>query len=129
MNASGMSARGLLIAAGLSGAVAVALGAFGAHGLAEAVSPERLVTWRTGASYHLAHALGMAVAALGAQAGWRTELAGTLFLVGTVLFSGALYALVLLDLPVLGAVAPLGGASFIAGWLGLAWAGWRRAER
>ena len=122
-----MSARGLLVAAGLSGALAVALGAFGAHGLAEAVLPERLATWRTAALYHLVHAAALAVTALGARFGWRTGPAGLLFLTGTVLFSGSLYALVLLDLPVLGAVAPVGGVAFIGGWLALAWTGWRDA--
>jgi uncharacterized membrane protein YgdD (TMEM256/DUF423 family) len=113
--------------AALAGAVAVALGAFGAHGLEGAVSPHQLATWRTGATYHLAHALAAvlsgALAALGLSGAalW----AGRLFLAGIVLFSGSLYALVLLDLPVLGAVAPLGGLSFIAGWGALAVAAWR----
>lgn len=122
-----MSARALLTASGVSGALAVALGAFGAHGLADAVAPERLETWRTGAAYHLAHAVAIAVAAVGVRLGWRSGASGALFLAGTVLFSGSLYALVLLDLAWLGAVAPVGGACFIAGWLALAWAGWREA--
>ena len=122
-----MNARLLLTAAGVSGALAVALGAFGAHALAEAVTPERLATWRTASSYHLAHALALAVTAIGVRLGWRLDLAGMLFLVGTIVFCGSLYTLVLLDLPVLGAIAPIGGASFIAGWLSLAWAGWRDA--
>ena len=118
---------GLVTWAALAGAVAVALGAFGAHGLEEAVSADRLATWRTGATYHLAHALaaalagGLAALGLSEAALW----AGRLFLAGVVLFSGSLYALVLLDLPVLGAVAPLGGLCFIAGWAALALAAWR----
>ena len=109
------------------GALAVALGAFGAHALAEAVPVERLNTWRTGASYHLAHALALGLAAVVLrQTGSRlAAIAGWSFLGGMVLFSGSLYALVLLDLPVLGAVAPFGGAAFIAGWLCLAAAAWR----
>ena len=122
-----MTPRGLLVAAGLSGALAVALGAFGAHGLAESVTPERLATWRTAALYHLAHALAMGLAAALAPQ-WSTRRAGTLFLVGTVVFCGSLYALVLLDLPVLGAVAPVGGLAFIAGWMSLAWAGWKHPQ-
>ena len=114
------------VAAGL-GALAVALGAFGAHALADAVAPARLDTWRTAASYHLVHAL--AGVAAGLLAGWRPSRAATwaarLFVAGVVLFSGSLYALVLLDLAVLGAVAPLGGLAFIAGWLALAAALWR----
>ena len=114
------SAQRLLAAAALSGAVAVALGAFGAHGLRDAVAPERLEVWRTGASYHLAHAmLGVFAAYWGRESVWARH-AAVLFLAGTVLFSGSLYALVLLDVPVLGAVTPLGGIAFIAGWVALA---------
>lgn len=113
--------------AALAGAVGVALGAFGAHGLAEAVPADRLATWRTGATYHLAHALaaalagGLAALGLSGAALW----AARLFLAGVVLFSGSLYGLVLLDLPLLGAVAPLGGVAFIGGWLALAYAAWQ----
>ena len=103
----------------------VALGAFGAHALGDSVSPERLATWRTGATYHLVHALAIGVASVVQSMGWNSRLAGTLFLTGTVLFCGSLYALVLLDLPILGAVAPLGGLAFIGGWGALAWAGVR----
>lgn len=113
----------LLLAVGaVSGAIAVATGAFGAHGLVSLVTPERLATFRTGASYHLAHALAVVLAALVAAhvPGRAVRAAGWLFIAGTVLFSGSLYALVLLDLPVLGAVTPLGGVAFIAGWLALA---------
>ena len=114
------------LAAG-SGALAVATGAFGAHALEGSVTPDRLETWHTAAAYALGHAAPALIAsALAAWSGARTALwAAGLFLVGTVLFSGSLYALVLLDLPVLGAVTPLGGASLIAGWVALAWAGWR----
>lgn len=119
-----MSPHALLVVAGGSGAAAVALGAFGAHGLAEVVTPDRLATWHTAASYHLVHALAMGLTAVAARLGWRAGGAGVLFLIGTVLFSGSLYLLVLLDLAVLGAVAPLGGLSFIGGWGRLAWAGW-----
>ncbi len=117
------------VAAGLGG-LAVALGAFGAHGLEDAVTPDRLDTWRTGAQYHLAHALA-AVVAFGLAAvrsAGAARWAGRLFLAGVALFSGSLYALVLLDLPVLGAVAPLGGLSFVAGWAALAAALWRLGE-
>ena len=120
--------RTAAVAAGL-GALAVAVGAFGAHGLEGAVSPERLETWRTGASYHLAHAL--AGVAAGLVAGLRQSgaalWAARLFLTGAAVFAGSLYALVLLDLPVLGAVAPVGGALMIAGWAALAVALWREA--
>lgn len=114
------------VAAGLGG-VAVALGAFGAHGLRDLVTPDRLATWRTGAHYHLVHALAaVGAAVLAAHLGsTASRWAARLFVVGIVLFAGSLYALVLLDLPVLGAVAPFGGVSFMAGWVALAVALWR----
>lgn len=116
-------------AAGL-GALAVALGAFGAHALEDAVPPGRLETWRTGALYHLVHSLaGVAAGVLAAVSSSRTSLwAARLFVAGVVLFSGSLYALVLLDLGVLGAVAPLGGGAFIAGWTLLAVGLWKRSR-
>lgn len=122
MTASGVR---LVAFAALSGALAVALGAFGAHGLEDAVTAERLGTWRTGATYHLAHSVAAVLAGTlsfhlpeAARAGW-------LFLLGVVLFSGSLYALVLTDFGLLGAVAPFGGLAFIAGWAWLAVAAWR----
>ncbi len=115
-----MTARTLLVAAAVSGAVGVAAGAFGAHALREMVTPERLETWRTGASYHQLHAaLGIVAALWGRESVWARR-AAVLFLVGTVLFAGSLYALVLLDVAWLGAVTPLGGIAFIAGWIALA---------
>ncbi|HLT46555.1 MAG TPA: DUF423 domain-containing protein [Rubricoccaceae bacterium] len=113
----------------VSGALAVAAGAFGAHALEGAVAAERLATWATAAHYHLAHALALVAAGLVAahRPGRLVRAAGWLFLAGTVLFAGSLYALVLLDLPALGAVTPLGGVAFIAGWGCLAAGVWRRA--
>lgn len=116
------AARLLLALGAVAGAAGVVAGAFGAHALADAVTPERLATFRTGATYHLAHALATVVAALAARQGLgrAARVASWLFLAGIVLFAGSLYALVLLDLPALGAVTPLGGAAFIAGWIALA---------
>ena len=107
----------------VSAALAVALGAFAAHGLRGRVPPELLVTFETGARYHMYHALGLLAAAWAATRwpGGATTLAGGLFLAGTVLFSGSLYLLALSGQRWLGAVTPLGGAAFIAGWLALAW--------
>lgn len=102
--------------AGVFGALAVALGAFGAHALRDHVTAERLVTWSTATHYHLVHAVVLLVlASLPAP----RRLTFTLITAGIVLFSGSLYALVLLDLPILGAVTPLGGVAFISGWLSL----------
>ncbi len=122
MTQTAQRGRQIVVAAAVAGALAVGLGAFGVHGLRGVVTPDRLATWQTGASYHLTHALAAALA--GVVAMWRPSgaavWAGRLFLIGIVLFSGSLYGLVLTDTPALGAVAPLGGVSFIAGWVALA---------
>ncbi len=124
-------ARGLLTAGAVAAAVSVAAGAFGAHALADSVTPERLATFRTAATYGLVHSLATVVAGLSRPVvGRYAAVAGWLFLAGVVLFSGSLYVLVLLDLPVMGAIAPLGGSSFIAGWLAFAHgAFWRNWEK
>jgi uncharacterized membrane protein YgdD (TMEM256/DUF423 family) len=106
-----------LLPAGL-GATGVAAGAFGAHVLADHVTPERLGTWETAARYHLLHALVLLVIEV---AGVTSPLPRRLLTLGVILFSGSLYLLVLLDLPILGAVTPLGGLALISGWLSLAW--------
>ncbi|HVG98750.1 MAG TPA: DUF423 domain-containing protein [Chloroflexota bacterium] len=114
----------------LSGALAVAVGAFGAHALRERLSPEDLATFETGVRYHFYHVAGLlaVAAAAGQWAGRAARLArtsGWLFVAGTALFSGSLYVLALSGVRWLGAIAPLGGVAFIAGWLSLAWAALR----
>lgn len=111
-----------LALAGINGAVAVALGAFGAHGLKTRLTAEALAWWQTGVQYHLVHAVVLLVLALALPQ--RPALGGAawLMLVGTVLFSGSLYAMALGAPRWLGAVVPLGGASWIAAWLWIAWA-------
>ncbi len=99
------------------GALAVAAGAFGAHALSGRVPPERIATWDTAARYHLVHAVVLLLLALSPV---PRALSANLLTAGVTIFSGTLYALVLLDLPVLGAVTPLGGALLIAGWISLA---------
>ena len=110
----------------------VAAGAFGAHAVAETVTPARLDTFKTGAHYGLVHALALFGVAL-ALRGWPgaarpLETAAWLFALGTVLFAGSLFGLVLLDRPVLGAVTPVGGVCFLLGWLFVAF-GAHRAGR
>ena len=103
-------------------ALAVAAGAFGAHGLKARVSPADLVIWETAARYHLVHALALvALGVLGAAAP-RTRLtwAGRLLTAGTLVFSGSLYLLVATGTRWLGAITPIGGTALIAGWLALA---------
>jgi uncharacterized membrane protein YgdD (TMEM256/DUF423 family) len=112
-----MSAQSWWRVAGVVGAAGVALGAFGAHGLRDAVAdPHLLEVWDTGSRYHLLHALALcAVAAHPRSPRW----AGGLFLLGILLFSGSLYTMTLTGARWLGAVTPLGGVSLIAGWLAL----------
>ena len=103
----------------VSGLVSVAAGAFGAHALRARLSSESLAVFETGARYQMYHAL--ALLAVGwAAARWPgalPQLAGWLFVTGTVLFSGSLYGLALTGARWLGALTPLGGIAFMAGWL------------
>jgi uncharacterized membrane protein YgdD (TMEM256/DUF423 family) len=110
----------------LSGALAVALGAFAAHGLKSRLPADALVTFETGARYHAYHALALLAVAWACTRwpGVWTSAAGWLFVTGTVLFSGSLYALALTGIRALGAITPLGGLAFILGWLALALAAW-----
>lgn len=116
--------RFFFIAGTIAAAVAVGLGAFGAHGLEKHVTPERLGTFETGVRYHMYHALALFAVSWAAMQwpGWPVQWAGYLFLAGIVLFSGSLYVLVLTDTPWLGAITPLGGLALIIGWCMLAWA-------
>lgn len=125
-----MTARTALTLAALLLAMAVALGAFGAHALRSRTSPELQAVWQTAVQYHAWHALGLLGIGIyllqrpaATLAGWSAWL----FVAGIILFSGSLYALVLSGTRALGAVTPFGGAAFIAGWLVLAWAVWRAA--
>jgi uncharacterized membrane protein YgdD (TMEM256/DUF423 family) len=118
-----------LAISGVSGFLAVALGAFGAHGLQGRLAgaedaAKRLGWWQTAAQYHLVHALALAVVALVIAKLPQARFAGMAFVLGTLLFSGSLYALALGGPRVLGAVTPLGGLGFLAGWAVLAWCGY-----
>jgi uncharacterized membrane protein YgdD (TMEM256/DUF423 family) len=120
--------RVFLALGGLSGGLAVALGAFGAHALRGRLGPEDLAIFETGVRYQMYHALALLAVGLWiAHAGQSRTLAaaGWLFVAGTVVFSGSLYLLTLTGQRWLGAVTPLGGVAFIAAWLLLAWAVWR----
>ena len=102
-----------------AGFLAVALGAFGAHGLEHRASAEQLEWWTTGAHYHLTHALLMVV--IGALPATRLRRRASLFtLAGIVLFSGSLYAMALGAPRGLGAVTPFGGLALLVGWVLLA---------
>ena len=120
-------ARTFWILGTLFGFVAVGAGAFGAHALRARLTPDLLAVWETGARYQMYHALALLGVALAASrwpaAGWSA--AGWLFTAGIVIFSGSLYLLALSGVRWLGAVTPLGGVAFLAGWVMLALAGAR----
>ena len=114
--------------------LAVGLGAFGAHGLDERLTVlhgdgselvnKRIDNWKTAAAYQMYHSLGIILVGIITllRRSKLASIAGYLFLVGICLFSGLLYALVLFEKPFLGAIVPLGGLSFIGGWIYLAMA-------
>jgi uncharacterized membrane protein YgdD (TMEM256/DUF423 family) len=114
--------RALPALAAVLGFLAVAAGAFGAHGASDPLAKEAL---RTGAQYGLAHALAVfAALSFEAKGGRTARLASWLFIAGGAVFSVSLYLLALSGQRWLGAVTPLGGLAMMAGWLTLAWASW-----
>jgi len=115
----------LFLAVGaLSALVSVAAGAFGAHALKARLEPDLLAVFETGARYEMYHALGLVAVAWAAQRwpGPAASGAGWLFVAGTLLFSGSLYALALSGVRALGTVTPIGGLCFLVGWALLAYA-------
>lgn len=119
--------RLFLVAGSVLGFLSVALGAFAAHGLKDRLKPEMLAVFETGARYQMVHALALfAVAWMATRApGALTSAAGWCFIGGTVVFSGSLYILALTETRWLGAITPIGGLGFLAGWALLAVAAWR----
>lgn len=100
--------------------LAVALGAFGAHALKKKLSEEMMKIYQTGIQYHIAHALGLLLLGLISAQIESTSLimlAGWFLFAGIILFSGSLYALSLSGIRKLGAITPLGGVAFLAGWV------------
>ena len=121
-----MNERNCLVAACIAMFVAVGAGAFGAHALKDSLAPDLLATWHTAVQYQAWHALalfgtGLLLATRRADAA-RARWAAGLFAAGIVLFSGSLYVLALTGERWLGAVTPVGGVAWLAGWLLLAWA-------
>ena len=125
------STRVLLLLAAICGFLAVALGAFGAHGLEHIVDESRLTVFDTAVRYHAWHALALLATGLAAaQCGGRALIvAGWLFVFGMLLFSGSLYALTLGAPRWLGPITPIGGAALLAGWATLGFGLWRAAPR
>lgn len=124
--------RLFLIVAGINGLIAVALGAFGAHGLRASLvnaadGARRLEVWETAAHYQLAHALALGLVAYvcSRAPGAVATSAGYLFLAGIALFSGSLYAFAFTGIKVFGAITPIGGLCFLAGWGAVIWAAYK----
>lgn len=114
----------------ISGLLAVAAGAFGAHALRDRLSAAMLQTFQTGVTYQMYHALalvgvGILLGRFSAEGSVWLSGAGWLFVAGTILFSGSLYLLSLTGTTWLGAITPLGGIAFLLGWLALAIGIWR----
>ena len=120
-----MSSRSLVAAGAINAAIAVAAGAFAAHGLKDRIEAHALDVFETGARYQMYHALAMLLCAALAVRGAVT--AGWIFQAGIVVFSGSLYALALSDVKILGAITPIGGIAFLAGWAYLAYGALRSA--
>ena len=111
-------------------ALAVGLGAFGAHGLRSRLDPEMMDIYKTAVLYHFLHALGMLTVSVLPKTGSLPESGADticwLLLAGILIFSGSLYLLALTGTRALGAITPIGGVAFIAAWVLLAWKLMRR---
>ena len=121
-------ARSPWIALGaVNAAIAVAAGAFAAHGLRDRLDARALEVFETAARYQMYHAVAIILAGIIATSGVTrgAQTAGWIFQAGIVLFSGSLYVLALTGIKGLGAITPLGGVAFLAGWLWLGWTAWR----
>ena len=111
----------------LSAGLAVALGAFGAHALKSRLDADLLAVFETGVRYQLVHALALLAVAWAATRwpGPLVNASGWLFVAGTLLFSGSLYALALSGARWMGAITPLGGVAWLVAWALLAWSAWK----
>jgi len=116
--------RTFLLIGALAAFLGVALGAFGAHALRARLSPQSLEVFETGVRYQMYHAFAVLIVAIALARldGWIVRTAGWLFTVGIVLFSGSLYLVALSGVRTFGAITPIGGLAFLAGWALLVWA-------
>ncbi|GIP41269.1 membrane protein [Paenibacillus sp. J31TS4] len=117
-----------LVLGSLNAFLAVALGAFGAHGLKAKLSADKLQVYQTGVQYHSMHALGLLLVGMlagGLEADSLLNAAGWILQIGIVLFSGSLYALSITGIRKLGAITPIGGVCFLAAWVLIGLAAWQ----
>jgi len=120
-----LSGERVVMVGAVSGALAVGAGAFGAHALADVLTPHRMGVWSTAAHYHLLHSVVVATLGLvmvtGAESRARAlQGPAGLFVAGIAVFSGSLYTLCLSDVGAFGAITPIGGVALIAAWIWLA---------
>lgn len=120
--------RTFFVIGSLLGSLSVALGAFGAHALRDRIEASLLANYQTGVSYMFYHTLALFIVVL-ALTRWpgssQPVWAGWLFVIGIVFFSGSLFLMAFTGMRWLGAITPIGGVAFIAGWLLLAWTAWQ----
>ena len=114
-----MNIKNILLSGAIFMALGVLLGAFGAHALKNSLSPEMLAVYKTGVEYQFYHALGLLLIGL---IGFRLnskwiQVSAILLIVGIILFSGSLYILSISGFKIIGAITPIGGISFVAGWI------------
>ncbi|MFZ6744782.1 DUF423 domain-containing protein [Undibacterium sp. JH2W] len=123
-----MQARSFIATAAILMFIGVTAGAFGAHGLKQILSADMLTIWQTAVTYQMVHGLGMLALGIMLQQQDNALLrkAAWAMLIGVIIFSGSLYALALTGVRILGAITPIGGVVFLAGWAMLTWAAIRR---
>lgn len=111
--------------------LSVAIGAFGAHMLKEKIGADAIAVYETGVQYHMIHALALLIVGLTAgqlEVSSKLKWAARLLFIGIIVFSGSLYVLSITGIKVLGAITPIGGVAFIAGWLLFALDVWQRGK-
>lgn len=117
-----MENRNILLSGAVFMALGVMLGAFGAHALKKSLSPEMLEVYKTGVEYQFYHALGLLLVGLirfRIESKWLNW-SGIFLIFGILIFSGSLYALSISGIKIVGAITPIGGLAFVAGWICLA---------
>jgi uncharacterized membrane protein YgdD (TMEM256/DUF423 family) len=128
----GQESRTLFVAGAFSAGTAVMIGAFGAHALRSTIPADMLAVFETGVRYQMYHAIALLATSWSATQWGRSQprsvaASGWCFGLGTVLFSGSLYVLSITGAGWMGAVTPIGGVLFIAGWITLAYSAYKGA--